>query len=192
MVDLLYVFRISLVVVKFLTEHDLNLQESISESTVKKFCKESANLKVHRDTGSIADEMRGITGSQELVTTLEHTPDSEIAYYLILRGVERFYSDFNILPGSDDDQVEPDIGRLKSCVSKVLADAYSGVGSSMIKDDFVYEVCRLGAAEPHALASFMGGCAAHEAVKLLTRQYEPIQNFFLFNAMTMTTLSLKI
>lgn len=138
--------------------------------------------------------MSGKCGN-ELVTTLEQTPEgSEVAYYLILRGVERFFSDYNILPGSDDDQVEPDIARLKSCVVKVLSDfgGYSEVRSSVIKDDFVYEVCRLGAAEPHALASFMGGCAAHECIKLLTRQYVPIDNLFLFNAMTMNTKSLKI
>ena len=167
-------------------------QESIPESAVRKFCKEAANLRVHRDAGSIADEMSGQAQCNDLVTTLEHTPDSEVAYYLILRGVERFFTDFNILPGSDDDQVEPDIGRLKSCVSKVLSEGYSGVSNSVIKDDFVYEVCRLGAAEPHALASLMGGCAAHECIKLLTRQYVPIDNLFLFNAMTMNTMSLKI
>ena len=62
----------------------------------------------------------------------------------------------------------------------------------VIKDDFVHEVCRYGAAEPHALAAFIGGCAAHEAIKLLTRQYVPIDNLFLFNAMTLNTLTLKI
>ena len=62
----------------------------------------------------------------------------------------------------------------------------------VIKDDFVHEVCRYGAAEPHALAAFIGGCAAHEAIKLLTQQYVPIDNLFLFNAMTLNTLTLKI
>ena len=61
-----------------------------------------------------------------MVKTLEQNPESEVAYYLILKGVERFQSDFSILPGIDDDQVEPDIGRLKSCVSKVLSDSYPG------------------------------------------------------------------
>lgn len=165
--------------------------ESISEASVKQFCKEASNLRLHRDAGSIADEFSG-KNSANLVSTLEQNPDSEIAYYLILRGVDRFQTDFNVLPGGDDDQVEPDIGRLKSCVSKVLSDCYPGIPAAVIKDDFVHEVSRYGAAEPHALAAFIGGCAAHEAIKLLTRQYVPIDNLFLFNAMTMNTLTLKI
>jgi hypothetical protein len=38
----------------------------------------------------------------------------------------------------------------------------------------------------------MGGCAAQEAIKLLTKQYVPINNLFLFNTMTMASLNLKI
>ena len=85
-------------------------------------------MRLHRDSGSIADELDGkISPSKnDLVTTLEQDSESEAAYYLILRGVDRFQSDFNVLPGEDDDQVEPDIGRLKSCVSKVLSECYPG------------------------------------------------------------------
>ena len=169
-------------------------QESISESAVKKFCKEAANLRLHRDSGSIADELEGqISPSKsDLAQIFEQNPDSEVAYYLILRAVDRFQSDFNVLPGSEDDQIEPDIGRLKSCVSNVLTQCYPGIAPAVIKDDFVHEVCRYGAAEPHALAAMTGGCAAHEAIKLLTRQYVPIDNLFMFNVMTMNTLTLKI
>jgi hypothetical protein len=62
-------------------------KESISEAAVKKFCKEAANLKLHRDSGSIADELSGrISPTRgQLVTTLEQNPDSEAIYYLILR-----------------------------------------------------------------------------------------------------------
>lgn len=161
---------------------------------VKKFCKEAANLRLHRDSASIEDEIHGklSTVKSDLVPTLEQNPDSEVVYYVILRAVDRFQTDFNVYPGGDEDQVEPDIGRLKSCVSKVLSDCYPGITPAVIKDDYVHEVCRYGAAEPHAMAAFIGGCAAHEAIKLLTKQYVPIDNLFLFNAMTMNTITLKI
>ncbi len=169
-------------------------QESISENSVKKFCKEAGNLRLHRDSGSIADEYSGniLPCNSDLVSTMEMDPESEAAYYVILRGVERFLTEFNIMPGSTEDQVEPDIGRLKNCVSKVLSDCYPGIASSVIKDDFIHEVCRYGGAEPHAIASFVGGIAAQESIKLLTKQFVPIDNLFLSNAMTMNTISLKI
>ena len=61
-----------------------------------------------------------------------------------------------------------------------------------MKVDYVYEVCQLGASEPHALAALIGGCAANEAIKLLTKHYVPIDDLFLFNSMTMNTVTLKI
>ena len=160
---------------------------------MRKFCKEAANLRLHRDSGSIADEMEGkiASSANDLVTTLEQDSESEAAYYVVLKGVDRFQTDFNVIPGEDDHQVEADIGRLKSCVSKVLSECYPGT-AIVIKDEFVHEICRFGAAEPHALASFVGGCAAHEAIKLLINQYSPIDNLFLYNAMTMSSLTLKV
>ena len=81
---------------------------------------------------------------------------------------------------------------MKSCVSNIMSECYRGINSNLVKDDYVHEVCRYGAAEPHALAALIGGCAAHEAIKLLTKQYVPIDNLFLFNSMTMNTVTLKI
>lgn len=44
--------------------------------------------------------------------------------------------------------------------------------------------CRYGAAEIHTVAAFIGGCAAQEVIKLVTGQYVPLNNTFVFNAMT--------
>merc|ERR1719189_1227987 len=185
------------IVHKFVQEHLVTIgraSESISEASVRKFCKEAANLVLHQDSGSIADELTGkISASKsDLSCHLEQNPDSEVTYYLILRAVDRFQTDFNVLPGGDEYQFEADIGRLKSCVTNILSECYKGIKNEVIKDDYVHEVCRFGAAEPHALAALIGGCAAHEAIKLLTRQYVPIDNLFLFNSMTMNTVTLKI
>jgi len=184
------------VVHKFVQDHLLSIgkpSESISEASVRKFCKEAANLVLHKDSGSIADELSGkLSPKSKLYETIEQNPDSEATYYLILRAVDRFQTDFNVIPGGDDHQFEADIGRLKSCVSNIMSECYRGINSNLVKDDYVHEVCRYGAAEPHALAALIGGCAAHEAIKLLTKQYVPIDNLFLFNSMTMNTVTLKI
>jgi hypothetical protein len=36
-----------------------------------------------------------------------------MVYYVMLRGVDRFYSEYNTYPGEFEDQVEPDIVKLK-------------------------------------------------------------------------------
>lgn len=40
-------------------------------------------------------------------------PDSMMIYYVVLRGVEKFQAECNSYPGEFDDQVEPDIVKLK-------------------------------------------------------------------------------
>jgi amyloid beta precursor protein binding protein 1 len=40
---------------------------------------------------------------------------------------------------------------------------------------------RYGASELHAIAAFVGGVAAQEAVKLITHQYLPLNNTFVYN-----------
>ena len=51
---------------------------------------------------------------------------------------------------------------------------------------------RYGGCELHAVASILGGCAAQEAIKLLTKQYVPVDNLFVFNAVKSETVSLKV
>jgi len=100
-------------------------------------------LRLVRSGCSLVDEADG--RSPNLTNTAAHfetTPDSSVIYYYVLRGVDRYRSEFNVLPGTlDDDSVEPDIGKLKTCVNKVVAE--SGLSASSVlqsKDDCIHEV----------------------------------------------------
>ena len=182
--------------------------ESINESSVKKFCKEASNLRMIRGT-SIKDEYAGIqeksisplngeaaemanASSFDWTNALDEQNDNSDAatYYMILRGVDRFRSEYRNYPGVLD--VESDIGRLKKSIEKVLNDYSIPSNAIAIKDDCIHEVCRYGGAELHAMAAFMGGCASQEAIKVLTKQYVPVDNLFIFNTMTSKTTQLKI
>ncbi len=52
--------------------------------------------------------------------------------------------------------------------------------------------CRYGASEPHAIAALMGGIAAQEAIKLITRQYVPLDNTFIFDGHTQTASTFRL
>jgi len=41
------------------------------------------------------------------------TPESMMIYYVMLRGMDKFQAEYNSYPGEFDDQVEPDIVKLK-------------------------------------------------------------------------------
>lgn len=56
-----------------------------------------------------------------VVQCLEN-PESMMIYYVVLRGVEKFQTEYNSYPGEFDDQVEPDIVKLKVCfIYKIIS-----------------------------------------------------------------------
>lgn len=42
--------------------------------------------------------------------------ESDLIFYVLLRGVDKFYEEFSRYPGGDNDQVEPDVQLLKVSV----------------------------------------------------------------------------
>lgn len=145
---------------------------------MKLFCKHASELHVLKGT-SISDEYQSC--SLDIASYLED-PDSLILYYVLLRGFERFISDYNAFPGQFDDQVEPDVLKLKTIISKFLIEW--GCCTSTLKDERVHEICRYGGAELHSVSSMLGGCVAHEVIKLVTHQYKPLNNTYIYDAIT--------
>ncbi|XP_050424601.1 NEDD8-activating enzyme E1 regulatory subunit [Adelges cooleyi] len=162
--------------------------DTINENDIKIFCKHASEICVVRGT-RIADEYeRKGSADNEIAQSLED-PDSLIEHYIILRGIERFYSEYYNYPGEIDEQVESDIPKLKSCISKLLNEW--GCMSST-KEDCIHEYCRYGKSELHSVSSFMGGCVSHEVIKLITKQYKPVNNSFVYNAINCSTESFNL
>ncbi|CAH1390420.1 unnamed protein product [Nezara viridula] len=155
--------------------------ELITEGDTKLFCKHSSNLAVFRGT-KIADEYDPKLVNVSMISQGVEDPDSLMVYYVMLRGLDRFISDYNHQPGEFGD--EHDIVKLKACISKLLNEWGCG---SLSKDDYVHEIFRYGGAELHSISAFLGGCAAHEAIKLITGQYKPLHNTFIYDAITSNT-----
>lgn len=158
-----------------------------TEIDVKLFCKNSHGLRVIKGK-AVADEYKGCINMGDIGAQLDN-PESELVWYVMLRAVDQFHSEFRAYPGYFNDQVETDIVRLKVCVNRLLADWGCG---PIIKDDFIHEMCRYGAAEVHSVAAYIGGCAAHEVIKLVTGQYVPINNTHIYNAITATSATFTL
>ncbi|XP_032690999.1 NEDD8-activating enzyme E1 regulatory subunit isoform X2 [Odontomachus brunneus] len=154
--------------------------DSILEKDVKMFCRHATDIHVERGS-CIADEYDPkVCDTNTIVQNLEN-PESMMIYYVILRGVDKFQAEYNSYPGEFDDQVEPDIVKLKTCLTKLLSEWGCG---PLAKDDYVHEFCRFGGAELHSVSAFLGGLAAHETIKFITNQYKPIHNTFIYDAVS--------
>ncbi|PKU31504.1 nedd8-activating enzyme e1 regulatory subunit [Limosa lapponica baueri] len=156
--------------------------ESISERELKLFCSNSAFLRVVR-CRSLSEEYGLNTFNKDEIISHMDNPDSELVLYLMLRAVDRFYKQHGRYPGVYNYQVEDDIGKLKSCLTGFLQEHGLSV---VVKDDYVHEFCRYGAAEPHAIAAFMGGKSVtgflrHEVIKVITGQFVIFNNTYIYS-----------
>ncbi|CAG2121501.1 unnamed protein product [Medioppia subpectinata] len=155
------------------------------------FCKSAHYLRVVR-TSEIDTELSGHR-LRQIVNTMgiadEDTEDDELRYYLLMRLVDKFYSFHNRYPGQSHDEVESDVSLLKSYLKEISNEFGS---NSIIKDDLIHEICRYGGSQLHSISAFIAGCAAQEAIKILTSQYIPIDNTFVYNGMTCVTKTYKL
>lgn len=162
--------------------------ETISEKDIWLFCRNAAFLRLVR-CRSLAEEFNAETTNKDQIASCMENLDSEMVLYIMLRAVEYFHRQHGRYPGVYNNQVEEDIGKLKSCVISLLQEW--GVSVS-VKDDYIHEFCRYGASEPHAVASFLGGTAAQEAIKIITKQFVPFNNTFIYNAMLQTSMTVQL
>ncbi|XP_067905163.1 NEDD8-activating enzyme E1 regulatory subunit [Heterodontus francisci] len=162
--------------------------ETISEKDIWLFCRNAAFLRLVR-CRSLAEEFNAETTNRDQIASCMENLDSEMVLYIMLRAVNCFHRQHGRYPGVYNNQVEEDIGKLKSCVVSLLQEW--GVSVS-VKDDYIHEFCRYGASEPHAVASFLGGAAAQEAIKIITRQFVPFNNTFIYNAMLQTSITVQM
>lgn len=156
----------------------------ISEKEVRLFCREASCLAVTRGS-KIADEYEKGPKASTVSDELEN-PDSLMGHYIVLRAMERFQTEHGYTPG--EVKMEIDTARLKSQAGRLLNDW--GV-SSQLNDDLFHEVCRFGGSEIHSISAFMGGCCAHEVIKLVTRQYKPFDNTLIYDGIKSQSVTFK-
>ncbi|XP_041376765.1 NEDD8-activating enzyme E1 regulatory subunit-like [Gigantopelta aegis] len=170
------------------TRHDFtsvkSVTETITDGDIKMYCRNAAFLRVVR-CRSLQEEYNNETANvQEIGMHLEDEEGDDVVFYVMLRAVDKFYEEFNRYPGWYNDQVEADVARLKTCVGRVLHDW--GL-TPTVKDDYIHEMCRYGASELHTVSAFMGGVVAQEVIKIITGQFLPFNNTFIYNAMKQTS-----
>uniref|UniRef100_A0A3B3VE77 NEDD8-activating enzyme E1 regulatory subunit n=1 Tax=Poecilia latipinna TaxID=48699 RepID=A0A3B3VE77_9TELE len=171
------------------TKHVENLLQSVGKvSHMSKLCKNAAFLRVVC-CRSLAEEYHVDSVNKDEITSCMDSPDSEMVFYLMLRSVDRFHQLHSRYPGVYNYQVEEDISKLKLCVNSLLQEYNLNVN---IKDDYIHEFCRYGAAEPHTVSAFLGGSAAQEAIKIISHQFVPFNNTFIYNAMSQTSATYQL
>uniref|UniRef100_A0A4W5MQR9 NEDD8-activating enzyme E1 regulatory subunit n=1 Tax=Hucho hucho TaxID=62062 RepID=A0A4W5MQR9_9TELE len=157
------------------SKHVESLLQSVGKVCETLFCKNAAFLRVVR-CRSLAEEYSVETVNKDEISNA----DGEMVLYLMLRSVDRFYQQHSRYPGVYNYQVEEDISKLKLCVNSLLQEYSLNVN---VKDDYIHELYVL---------CIVSRCAAQEAIKIITRQFVPFNNTFIYNAMSQTTATFQL
>ncbi|KAG0332286.1 NEDD8-activating enzyme E1 regulatory subunit [Podila horticola] len=164
--------------VKFLLEKLGLASDTIAVQEVETFCKFSAFLKVIRYR-SIADEYLN-PKKEEIASWLEDSFSSPLfPQYVLLRASDAFYDDHGRYPGEGENW-EEDVDQLHHNVTTLLQD-WGITKENAVSKDLTHEICRYGVGSIHNIASFMGGVVSQEIIKLITHQYIPMNNTFIFD-----------
>jgi len=172
----------------------INSDISISKEELSIFCKNIAHLKILQT--SCMEKIESQPLQEEILEDIMascfdpadppvHTP---LLWYLALRACELFEREYGVYPGRDsrslalDADVDSVHKILQSYIAQLGLSDVELIQAHLIKNkDIIKEMVRYYNAEIHNIASFMGGVAAQEAVKLITKQFVPLDNVFLFN-----------
>ncbi|KAH6564511.1 hypothetical protein BASA50_001474 [Batrachochytrium salamandrivorans] len=144
---------------------------SINDDQVEIFSKNASTLRLIRFRSIESEYANSLAGT--------YVDDENIAYYWLLRAVDRFRDVYERYPGSCIQDIDTDTQSLGVLVSQLHQE--NNVSGVTINLDQTSEIVRAGGCELHNIASIIGGIASQEAIKLLTGQYTPVDNTVIFN-----------
>jgi NEDD8-activating enzyme E1 regulatory subunit len=149
------------------TEKEFGKTSPVLDGEIEAFCKNAAHVKVLQ--GNLLPQVRIENGdvqtSKNVLKELLN-PDSLLAILLALENDDRA-------------QLEKTIANNDKIDLEAVNNAFA-------------EVDRVGRRELHNISSLTGGVVAQEAIKIITRQYVPVDNTCIFDGIKGTTLVLML
>eukprot|EP01065_Artemidia_motanka_P025855 TRINITY_DN30801_c0_g1_i1.p1 TRINITY_DN30801_c0_g1~~TRINITY_DN30801_c0_g1_i1.p1 ORF type:complete len:590 (+),score=161.30 TRINITY_DN30801_c0_g1_i1:90-1772(+) len=163
----------------------------LTDELVASVCR-NASVMCSIDYKPLARELTG--GNPDLAReTARSQSDCDSWWYVVWRASERFFSAHGRYPGDTgvdyDGSIASDTEELDKEVRAVLSESDCAV---TIPTEFAKEWCRAGKSELHTVASVLGGIAAQEVIKIVTRQRVPINNTLIFNGILGRCSTLRV
>lgn len=192
---------------------------SLDKEYIQKFCREAWNLKVVQ-TRSIEEEYSSPLLDPDVVYDVGETPSQSPAlWYLALKGVDKFQTKHGRYPGSDhtsdEGSLEADSQQVWQEIQAFLKESSENGSSSSsaavetdndvvvdnvtdtisfpdLTEKHAFEITRFGCIQEfHNVSSVMGGVASQEIIKVITHQWIPANNTFIYNGVSGTAQTLE-
>ncbi|CAI2167652.1 14243_t:CDS:10 [Funneliformis geosporum] len=171
--------------------------DSISDDEIDSCCKHASFIQVLRYR-SLQEEYITDPKKSDIGRWLRDSQES-IVNYVLIRAMDRFYESHNRYPDAatfflEDDAEEAseearsEFSTLKTYVNILLGE-WDITNYPEHLDNYIHEICRAGGSELANIASLLGGMVSQEVIKLITRQYIPINNTIVFDGVKSTSSS---
>ncbi|KAI8092661.1 ThiF family protein [Halteromyces radiatus] len=161
-------------------------KDLLPNDAIDTFCKNAGHVKLIQFR-SINEEIQ-----QPRATKIENllSTDDNMTYYIIFQAADHFFTQHQRYPGEMmETNDEQEVKLLKEQVIKTLQTM--GINDCGLVDTILTKpmtnYIRFRNQETANMAALMGGLVAQEAIKLITRQYIPINNTCLFNGIASTS-----
>lgn len=166
---------------------DLQLPASfVSFDDIKLLCKNAFFLKVQRGL-SVHDELKQDLCAHKINGSLQSMPPFAVDIYLLFRAIMRLFDDkvgdrYNLSSMKDFE-------KLKKLLSDVIQDIRCDVAVPLM---YMEEILRCNVSEFHTTASILGGVCSQEVIKIITKQFVPIDDIFVYDGISQQTTSMKL
>jgi len=166
--------------------------DRVPEDEIKNFCKHTLFLKVTR-YNSIENEIAGKVDKDAIGLHLENFATGgpgDGCWYLAMRAAEKFKAQYNRYPGENTATPHEDFENLKKLADPLVKSL--GFDADQLPVEHLQELCRYGNSQIHNIAAVMGGVAAQEIIKLITHQWVPLNNTFVFNGISSSSAAISV
>lgn len=189
---------------------------AIDEKEIENFCKGAAHISLVRGRPlKIVQPGQPITFGDRAKNVVQQltNPESLVGLYIAFLAWDEFVATHTTeatvaggealkVPGSGAEDFEVDTVRLEGIAHKIIDDVIKEAGKFLEDPEYTkvkegvaklcMELTRAGGAELHNIASLSGGLIAQEVIKVITKQYVPVDNTCVFDGITSRSHVLRI
>jgi len=114
-------------------------------------------------------------------------------WYLLFRASDKFMEKNKRYPGQNTDDFKKDVPELFG----LLKEEYNKLSNkpdleNLLNEDNTFEFCRMGKGFVPPVVSMVGSIASQEIIKLITYQFETVNNTIIYDGINVTTTKIKI
>lgn len=188
-------------------EKSVSRTSPIDEKEVEAFCKGAAFIKlIHGRRLQIPGEKVDWDGRAKSIYANLQDADSLVQIYIAFLAYDHFTSTHFRAPSADPSTHDEDLDLLAQYTTTILTDLYTQSTTSTTTDptepdieaaktattQIIKELLRAGGGELHNISALTGGMVAQEVIKVVTRQYVPVDNCCVFDGVGSRTAVFKI